>query len=165
MGRLKAVDLRRAKPGLYSDGDGLYLQVRPGKRGPIRSWILRYVENGRQHDMGLGPVRFISLAEARKATWDAQRLRLQGIDPLQHRRAQSAPSDALTFGQCAADYFEANSAAWRNVKHRRTWLPPLLELPFAETPVHAVDVASVIRAIEKPWRKTPVATDRLRNRD
>ena len=32
------------------------------------------------------------------------------------------------------------------------------------TPWLAVDVAAVIRAIERPWRKTPVATDRLRNR-
>ena len=142
MGRLKAVDLRRAKPGLYSDGDGLYLQVRPGKRGPIRSWILRYVENGRQHDMGLGPVRFISLAEARKATWDAQRLRLQGIDPLQHRRAQSAPSDAHhvrsvcsrlfrsqlgSVAQCEAPPHMAPAAARvafrRNTCTRWTWPP------------------------------------------
>ena len=70
--------MRRTEPGLYNDGDGLYLQVRTGKSGPIRSWILRYVENGRQHDMGLGGA-FVSMAEARKATWDAQRLRLQGI--------------------------------------------------------------------------------------
>lgn len=166
MGKLKAVDLRRTEPGLYGDGDGLYLQVRSGKNGPVRSWILRYVENGRQHDMGLGPVRFIGLAEARKATLDAQRLRLQGIDPLQHRKAQAAATAkvVITFGKCAEDYFEANAAAWRNTKHRRMWEASLAKLPLKDMAVSGIDVDTVISIIKPLWHKTPVTASRLRTR-
>ena len=53
MGKLTALRVAKAEPGLHADGDGLYLQV--GASG-ARSWIYRYVVAGRQRYLGLGSV-------------------------------------------------------------------------------------------------------------
>lgn len=42
------------KPGRYSDGGGLYLVVGEGE---ARSWIMRIMQRGKRHDIGLGSGR------------------------------------------------------------------------------------------------------------
>jgi hypothetical protein len=54
---------RNLEPGMYADGLGLYLKVRPGNS---KSWIFRYRTGGKLRDMGLGPFHTVSLAEARE---------------------------------------------------------------------------------------------------
>lgn len=49
--------------GRYPDGGGLYLQITPSGG---KSWIFRYHTAGRERQMGLGPLEFVSLAEARE---------------------------------------------------------------------------------------------------
>jgi hypothetical protein len=57
------------KPGLYGDGGGLWLNV--GLIGG-KSWPFRFMLRGRAHEMGLGPLNTIGLAEAReRAPWHA----------------------------------------------------------------------------------------------
>ena len=60
------------KPGMYGDGGGLWLHVAPNaldeKGKPTKtgkSWIFRYMLDGKAREMGLGPVYTIGLAEAR----------------------------------------------------------------------------------------------------
>ena len=50
--------------GMYADGGGLYLRV--GESG-TKGWIFRFGENGKLHDMGLGPLHTINLA--RRVSW------------------------------------------------------------------------------------------------
>src|SRR5690349_16693169 len=50
------------EPGLYPDGDGLFLQV----KGKGRSRIFTYTFQGHTHEMGLGSLKAFSLTEARK---------------------------------------------------------------------------------------------------
>jgi Arm DNA-binding domain len=55
--------------------------------------------------MGLGPLADVSLAEAREKALAARKLRLEGIDPLEARKAQRTAaqleaSKAMTFGAC-----------------------------------------------------------------
>ncbi|MGB9163883.1 MAG: Arm DNA-binding domain-containing protein, partial [Rhodomicrobium sp.] len=51
--RLAALKVAKiAKPGFYSDGAGLYLQV---TGSAAKSWIYRFRLDGKRHDMGLGP--------------------------------------------------------------------------------------------------------------
>jgi len=71
------------KPGLYGDGGNLYLQVADiDGKGPTKSWVLRYMLNGRARKMGLGSVNDRTLHQAReRARW--ARLQLaDGVDPL-----------------------------------------------------------------------------------
>ena len=48
---------------MHGDGAGLWLHVNPAG---ARSWIFRFMLNGRAREMGLGPVHKIGLADARK---------------------------------------------------------------------------------------------------
>ncbi len=68
------------KPGLYGDGAGLYLHVGPtgGK-----SWVYRFMLDGRAREMGLGPEHTIGLARARELALECRQQRHAGVDPLE----------------------------------------------------------------------------------
>ena len=74
------------KVGLHPDGAGLYLQIRPGG---ARSWIYRFTLNSRTRDMGLGALADVSLVKARDKASAARALVNDGIDPIEHNRAQA----------------------------------------------------------------------------
>ena len=100
--KLSPAQVRHAsKPGHYGDGAGLWLLVGPGGG---KSWIYRYMINGRARAMGLGPVHTIGLAEARERARAARRLCLDKIDPLEQRAAARAGKAAagVTFAQAAS---------------------------------------------------------------
>src|SRR6266404_2822947 len=83
MGRgLVPTALQRKPEGLHPDGRGLYLQVKNGGR----SWLFRFMIDGKGHWMGLGPYPDVSLAEARKATEEPRRLARAGVDPIKVRK-------------------------------------------------------------------------------
>ena len=87
LNRLSAVAVNTgiSRRGMYHDGGGLYLQV---STGGAKSWIFRFMLDGRAREMGLGPVHAIPLAEARKRAAASRRMRLDGIDPIEARSAQ-----------------------------------------------------------------------------
>lgn len=90
LNRLSNLKVARTKrPGMYADGGGLYLRV---AEGGSKQWMFRYVVNGRLRDMGIGPEHTLTLAEARERATEARKLRLDGIDPIEHKRVQRAAS-------------------------------------------------------------------------
>src|SRR5262245_18608666 len=100
------------KPGRYPDGDGLYLQVMPSG---VKSWVLRYERQGRERMLGLGPLRTFSLREARERARRARQQIIDGIDPIDARRAQQGKV-ALTFRQAAEAYGALHAQKWRDVR-------------------------------------------------
>src|SRR3954449_10312242 len=85
IGKLTTVQVHQAKQrGLYGDGGGLFLQV---SVGGAKSWIFRFKEAGRLRVMGLGPIHTISLAEAREKALPCRKTRLDGVNPIEQRRA------------------------------------------------------------------------------
>lgn len=87
---------RETRPGRYADGNGLYLQV--GKSG--KSWLFRYMLNGKAREMDLGSVRLISLAVARRKAIDQQKLLLEALtqsknDKLHAHKRHPYPSKRL----------------------------------------------------------------------
>src|SRR5262245_65614721 len=117
MKKLTALQVARAtKPGLYSDGHGLCLQV---TSPTARSWIYRYTLNGRERHLGLGSAVAITLKRARELVAEPRRLRAEGIDPVDHRRAariaaKAQAADAVTFRQAADSYVAAHEHTWVN---------------------------------------------------
>ena len=84
-----AKDLAKlSKAGRYAVGHGAYLQI---AAGGTRSWIFRYRVGDEAHHMGLGSCEYVSLQEARQKAWEAQRQRLNGVDPLQAKRKHAWP--------------------------------------------------------------------------
>src|SRR5258705_10919094 len=85
---LTAKKVEKAKAaGRYGDGHGLCLQVTPAG---VKSWLLRYERGGRERFMGLGPLHTVSLKEARERARKARQQLLDGIDPLDQRKAERA---------------------------------------------------------------------------
>src|SRR6516165_4379708 len=155
-GRLTALKVARAKaPGMYADGGGLYLQVTEGGA----SWILRYMLNKRAREMGLGPLALFGLSEARAKALDARRLRHEGVDPIEARKAARArkrldAAKAMTFQQCAEAHIKAHRAGWRNGKHAAQWEATLAAYAgpvIGALPVQAIDTALVLKVIEPLW--------------
>ena len=157
------------KPGYYGDGAGLILRVADSGS---KVWLFRYKTQGRVREMGLGPVRDVSLAEAREGAREARRLRRAGIDPIDAKRQRQAAArlDAaklITFSQCAAAYIENHRAAWTNGKHAAQWEATLRTYAypvFGNLPVAAVDTALVIKVLDSIWSKKPETASRLRGR-
>lgn len=62
----------------------------PRKTGISKSWIYRFTMVGRTRDAGLGACRDVSLAAARDAAQRCRQLVAAGVDPIEHRKAESA---------------------------------------------------------------------------
>jgi hypothetical protein len=176
-GRLTALKVERlkSKSGMHADGGGLYLQVTPGGA----SWVLRYMLNGKAREMGLGPLALYGLADARAKALDARRLRHEGIDPIEHRRADRArqqldAAKAITFKQCAESYIKAHRAGWRNAKHADQWESSLGTYAYPRIgalSLQAIDTALVMKVLEQPagegimlWTAKPETASRVRGR-
>jgi integrase len=170
LGRLNALAVSRAsRPGLYPDGGGLYLQV---TKAGVRSWTFRFMRDGRERYMGLGPLHTVSLAEARAKAVECRKLRLAGLDPIEARntarnQAKLDAAKAMTFRACAEAYIEAHKAGWKSAKHAAQWPSTLKTYAypvFGELPVQAADVALVMKAVEPIWRTKTETASRLRGR-
>jgi integrase len=161
---------RTTEIGMHADGGGLYLQV---SRLHTRSWIYRYMLDGRRHEMGWGAYPAVSLAAAREKAAECRRM-VQGsrIDPIAARReerdrARLDAAKTMTFRQCAEAYITAHEAGWRNPKHRAQWRSTLKTYVYpvlGELPVQAVDVGLVMKVLDPIWTTKPETASRVRGR-
>lgn len=170
MGKLNALSIQRAtEPGLYSDSNGLYLQI---SRSGAKSWIFRFMMNKRARAMGLGPIQLVSLAEARMKALECRKLLLNGIDPIDKRTSERQQlaleaAKAITFDQCATAYIEAHKASWKNEKHLQQWrntLETYASPKIGKLSIQDVDTTLVVKVLEEIWYKKAETANRLRNR-
>ncbi len=153
MGRLTAKGVeKKTTPGYHGDGGGLTLQI---TKAGVKSWLYRYMINGKARWMGLGPVHSVSLAEARQKAAEARKLVVEGIDPLEAKdqrrlEAEVAKARLVTFDQCASAYIQAHRAAWKNAKHADQWVNTIATYvsPIIGTlPVDQVDTGLVVKVL------------------
>ena len=172
---LTPLTVKNAKPGRHADGGGLHLLV---KESGARSWVYRFMLNGKSRDVGLGTAGTggISLAGARDAR-DALRLKVKGgIDPLKERQreaagalaaAQAAKAAGITFRAVAEGYIGANEGSWRNDKHRQQWKNTLATYVYpviGDLPVAEVVTCHVLQILEPIWKAKAETANRLRGR-
>ncbi|MBA4754527.1 MAG: site-specific integrase [Sphingobium sp.] len=172
---LTPLAVKNAKAGRHADGGGLHLLV---KESGARSWVYRFMLNGKSRDVGLGAAGpdGISLSQARDAR-DALRLKVKaGIDPLDERQrkaaealaaAQVAQVAGMTFKGVAETYISANEASWRNDKHRQQWRNTLASYVYpviGELPVAEIATAHVLKILEPIWQDKPETASRIRGR-
>ena len=175
-GKLTALKVEKEKlPGMYADGDGLYLRVTPEG---AKNWIYRFMLNRKARSMGLGPVSLYSLAEAREMALAARKLRHQGVDPIEDRRAKAMKqklekAKSKTFEQCANEYIGSHRAGWRNSKHAAQWEATLATYAgpiIGGLAVSDIDTELVLQVLEQPvdgktlWTARPETASRLRGR-
>ena len=170
LARLTALGVAKAKtPGTYADGGGLYLQI---TASGVRSWLFRFMLNGRAREMGLGPLHSVTLAEARQKAAECRQLRTAGVDPIEAREkalaaTQLEAAKAVTFREAAAAYIEAHRAGWRNGKHANQWTSSLEKYVYptiGDLPVQAIDTGLVIKVLEPIWKARTETASRIRGR-
>src|SRR5215475_9554804 len=167
--RLTDAKVKNAKPGNNPDGGGLYLQAT--ERG-AKSWLFRYVLNGKERFMGLGSLRDVSLADARGEASRCRELVRHRIDPIENRKAQRAATElakhaGTTFKDCAKQLMASQEAGWRNAKHREQWRTTLENYAypvFGSLAVQSVDTAHVMKALEPMWATKTETASRTRAR-
>jgi integrase len=168
--QLTATHVQKLKtPGMYPDGAGLYLQV---TSVGAKSWILRYSLRGRAREMGLGSLRKVSLAEARRKAVDCHRLLDDHIDPIDYRRqrrneAARATANTITFGEAAETYIAAHRAGLKNLKHAAQWrttIATYAEPVLGKVPVRDIDTGLVHRVLEPIWTTKAETASRVRAR-
>jgi hypothetical protein len=153
--------------GLYPDGAGLYLQVSPGGS---KSWLYRFMLDGRPRMMGLGSLLTTSLSEAREKATKARKLRADGVDPIDQKhtlRAATRAAKAWTFAECVESYLRVHRSGWRSIKYATQWQEALSDhvLPvIGALPVATVDTPLVLRVLEPLWSTRTVTASRVRGR-
>ena len=154
---------RPLSPGQAAESDGTI----------NRCWMFRFAKakpkparrEGAQieRQMGLGSFQTISLAEAREKALKCRKLRDQGIDPIEARRADQAnaaleAARVMTFDQCRDAFVGAKQAGWRNVKHASQWrntLTTYVSPVFGKVSVGAIDTALVTKVLQPLWTQSP----------
>jgi len=175
--------------GRYSDGEGLFLNVRPAARrgacaaevGKTREWLFRYTApSGKRRDMTLGALPAMGLSAARDAAREATRMLASGTDPLEARSAHreslrqaeqsqrtQAKVDALTLARFARRVHERIEAEFKNPKHRQQWINSLEQhVPAAlwQKSIARIEPAELLEALETLRLKLPETGRRVRQR-
>jgi integrase len=169
---------RLSKPGRYSDGHGLHLQITSTR---VKSWLFRFQRNGHEHFMGLGPLHAFGLEEARERARRARQLLADGIDPLLQKREerdrrrreelQRNAEDAKrkTFAECAEAFLAKHSDGWKNAKHRQQWANTLRDYAnpvLGKLYVSDIDTPHIVKVLERDhlWTTKRETARRVLNR-
>ena len=160
---LTDLDVRNAKKGEHTDGDGLILVVRASRVGARlrRSWVLRIVDGGRRRKLGLGVYPSVGLAQARQKAQDYRRALAEGIDPSVSAKRRASLLEAarsLTLGKVIDNWLANVAPAYKNpqsaaIRERvlRVHFAPLHERDV--TAVMAENVAGILRALAQETAK------------
>ncbi|WP_375157675.1 tyrosine-type recombinase/integrase [Bradyrhizobium sp. RDT46] len=147
----------------------MYLQI---TTAGSKSWLFRYERDGRERSLGLGPSHTVGLHAARERARKARQQLLDGIDPLENRRAERLKralesSKAVTFEAATLAYFDAHQAKWKNSKHRAQFLSTMREYAFprlGKLRVADVDLGAVLGVLEPIWPTKTETASRVRGR-
>ena len=168
--QLTEAKIRTLTAGMHHDGAGLYLQIKPGG---AQSWIYRHRLNGRTRDMGLGSRVDVGLVKARDKASAARALVDDGIDPIEHTRAQAiipaAPkrSSSPTFEEVAESYMADRLKRLRSEIHRHQWRQTLVDYAFpviGNLPVDQIETNDVLAVLRPIWESKCETASRLRGR-
>jgi integrase len=177
--KLTVKKVERAKAGRWGDGGGLYLEVADGGSA---SWVYRWERDGREHWLGLGSARDISLDEARELAREARKAVRAGRDPIAEKRQAKAQhklaaARVKTFGECATIFFDDRRDGW-DPRHALQWSSTVRGVlldgtpskgddycrPLRNLPVAVIDVPAVLSVVQPVWKTKPETAARVLNR-
>lgn len=154
-------------PGMYADGDGLYLRVGPTG---AKSWILRTTVKGRRTSTGkplrweggLGGLGVVSLAQARDLARDLRKVAKDGGDPSKTRDHQD-----LTFMDAAQKVLEGLRPTWRSERHAQIWWASMENNVFPKLgnrALQSIQSGDVLDVLSPIWATKHETARRVRQR-
>ena len=168
MAGLTDLRVRRLKqPGVYGDGEGLYLNIADGG---TKSWILRATVKGKvtpsgrpyRAEIGLGSVSLVSLADAREKGRELRKLARSGINPLDAKRKET-----LTFEEASRRLHAELSKTWRSEKHGKIWIAAMQNHVFptiGSSEIERIGTAEVLTVLSPIWVEQHETARRLKQR-
>ena len=136
------------QPGIFCDEHGLILRVKPSG---YKQWIQRLFIHGKRRELGLGPVRLVTLSQARA-----------GGDPMASRHGSVA-----TFEQAAAKVIAMHRPNWKSAKHASQWTGTLRDYVYPKIGQKRVDwisSADVMAVLLPIWNEKQQTARRVRQR-
>jgi integrase len=122
---------------------------------------------GKRKEMGLGSLRDITLAEARRNADEARHAVAAGKNPITERKLGliQRRTEPL-FKEFAEEYVAARESEWKNPKHRAQWK---MTLDVYAKPLHQklfrdITTSDVYELLKPIWLKKPETASRLRGR-
>lgn len=132
----------REKPYMMRDSKGLYLRVDPSGK---KYFILRYWENGKEHQKSLGPFPTVSLADAREQRNAIAAARRRGESP------SSMPPASPPFGDLALEWqsvkLASASASYRKATGLR--LRKYILQTFKDRPASQITPAEILALLRR----------------
>ncbi|ASM76327.1 integrase [Vitreoscilla filiformis] len=136
-----------------TDSGGLYLEVSPSGS---KRWFWKFYPDGKESRLALGVYPAVTLKAARQARDTARKLRDEGANPVQQRRAEKlagSANKAVTFEAVAREFYESKADGW-SPTHAARWLrlvdkdatPRMGALPLSD--ITAPMVLDVLRKVE-----------------
>jgi integrase len=164
--RLSPAFVKKAPPGKYCDGAGLWLVVRDDGGS---QWVLRVTVHGRRREMGLGGYPGIGLAAARDLAERWRAMAKQGRDPVKEREAEerAARREDISLAVLTADAFEARKAELKGDGTAGRWLSPLTlhVLPkLGKVPVTDLDQRDIRDTLAPLWHTKAETARKALNR-
>src|SRR6056297_499626 len=164
--RLSPAFLRKAPPGKYCDGAGLWLIVREDGGA---QWVLRVTVHGRRREMGLVGYPEIGLASVRDLADRWRKMAKQGRDPVKERgrEARAARREDISLAVITADAFEARRAELKGDGTAGRWLSPLNlhVLPkLGKVPVTDLDQRDIRDTLAPIWHTKADTARKAMNR-
>lgn len=169
------------KPGKHSDGNGLYLLVKPNGN---RSWVLLLIGGGQRREMGLGTPETVSLGAVRKLAADAKAAFAEGRDPIAERvearpklhepivvvlpgpKRRARSQGGVTFWSFADKLIDEIEDGFRNEKHRKQWRATLKThaAKLCEMEISSIVTDDIVVTLQPIWLKVPETARRVRGR-
>ena len=117
-------ELRSLPEGKHCDGLGLWLHKRADGGA---QWIFRFNLWGRQREMGLGSLRHVGLADARKKAEWARRQVQADVDPVKQRQLERQQANAREgrLEPLAWDAYAKHKASLKRQGGDGRWFGPL----------------------------------------
>lgn len=161
MGELTALKVKNAKPGRHYDGKGLQLLVKPSGS---RSWVLRVQNKGNKHEIGLGSIDDLTLAEAREMAARLRKVARAGGDPIAAR--DKVDPVIPTFAIALIEAHKSLGSGWAD-KTADAFKRSLEEhaVPvLGPQRVDAIGAEHVVAALEPIWTAKPQQARKIRHR-
>ena len=159
---------RIATPGIYGDGNTLFLKVRDdgnGGRGSAQ-WVQILKINGKRYERGLGGYPIVALEEARQVAFDNRRKAKHGENPFE-KVAPAVAKLAPTFKDAMEAVIAIQRGDWSNGKSEKQWRASLnaYAMPkLGRKRVDAIQTPDVLACLQPIWNTKRETASRVKQR-
>ena len=178
---LSATEVRRLTCSVGKDGQpyntlhpvggvsGLLLQATPSG---AKTWLLRTMVGTKRRAIGLGGFPGVSLAEARRKAQEYKNKIVEGIDPVEERKAArrsliAAQLSTMTFADATREFMKMKSKEFRDPRQAGQWEGSLdiHAMPhIGKVPVRDIELPHMKAVLDPIWETKTETANRIRGR-